>query len=115
MNTNNSIVTPNDVIGVDVKNLQKEDLGKIENIILDKFSGQARYVVLSFGGFIGIGEKLFAVPWKAIRYDENEDCFILNRSKESLKQAPGFDKDHLPAASDPQWQSVDVYYHEDHQ
>src|SRR5690348_9823020 len=89
-----SVVKTKEVIGVSVKNAQNESLGKIEEIILDKLSGNVRYVVLSFGGVLGMGDKLFALPWNAIHYDEDLDSFILNIDKEKLKNAPGFDKNN---------------------
>lgn len=107
----NNVVKSTEVVGVGVKNPKKESLGEIEEVMLDKRSGRAAYVVLSFGGFLGMGEKLFALPWNAISYDQNEDCFILDRSKESLKNAPGFDKDHWPDMADTQWgKSINEYY-----
>lgn len=98
-----SIVKTKDIIGVDVNNGQNESLGEIHEIVLDKLSGEVRYLVLSFGGFLGMGDKLFAIPWNAINYDSQEDCFMLNISKDRLKDAPGFDKDHWPDMADTTW------------
>ncbi len=99
------------VIGVDVKNTQQEDLGEITELMLEKVSGKVAYVVLAFGGILGMGEKYFAVPWNAISYDKNEECFILNKSTAELKNAPGFDKDHWPNMADRQWgESINKYY-----
>ena len=103
METPRTCVKANDVIGVKVKNTANESLGKIEEIILDKNKGCARYVILSFGGFLGMGEKWFALPWKALNYDISNDCFILNIDKEKLKNAPGLDKDHMPNWADEKW------------
>lgn len=111
METSKSVVKTNDVIGVPVKNAAKEDLGEIEEIILDKVKGNVRYIVLSFGGFLGMGDKLFALPWNSIKYDTEDDCFILNVNKEKLKNAPGFDKDHWPDWSDQKWaESLNQFY-----
>lgn len=98
-----SVVKTKEVIGVDVENSQEENLGKIEEIILDKVTGSVRYVVLSFGGFLGLGDKLFALPWNSISYDESRDSFILNVGKEKLERAPGFDKNNWPNFSDKKW------------
>ena len=81
------------LLGNDVYNQQDEDLGDIKEIILDMRSGEVSYAVLSFGGFLGMGEKLFAVPWDALTLDTENKRFVLNVDKESLKDAPGFDKD----------------------
>src|SRR5689334_19132168 len=86
-----------------VRNSAGEDLGKIEDIMLDVQSGQVAYAVLSFGGFLGVGNKLFAVPWSALTLDTDNECFVLDVSKDRLKDAPGFDKDHWPSMADPRW------------
>jgi sporulation protein YlmC with PRC-barrel domain len=94
-----------------VRNSAGEDLGKIEDIMLDVRQGRVAYAVLSFGGFLGVGSKLFAVPWSALTLDTDNECFILDVSKERLKEAPGFDKDHWPSMADPRWQSeINTYY-----
>ncbi|WP_454783595.1 PRC-barrel domain-containing protein [Legionella sp. WA2022007384] len=90
---NFNIVKSADVIGNEVKSTQLEVLGQIEEIVLDKFSGEARYVVLSFKS---LGEKYFALPWKSINFNEKEECFILNIEKSTLKNAQGFDKNKWP-------------------
>ncbi len=103
------VVKSREVIGVEVKNKEKEDMGKIEEIVLDKVSGQARYVVLSFGGMLGLGDKYFAFPWKAISYSPEDECFILDVDKDKLKEEQGFDKEHwLDMAQWPE--TVDAYY-----
>lgn len=105
------VVKTDEVIGVDVKNTEKESLGNVHEIVLDKQNGNVRYVVLSFGGFLGMGDKLFALPWNAISYDQQEECFILNIDKDKLKNAPSFDKDKWPNMSDKQWgQEIYNYY-----
>ena len=87
----------------EVRNQSGEDLGKIEEIMLDVPSGRIAYAVLSFGGFLGIGDKLFAVPWQALQLNEDDKCFILNVSKDRLEDAPGFDKNNWPDMSDPEF------------
>ena len=84
------------LIGEDVYNRQQEDLGDIKEIMLDMRSGQVAYAVLSFGGVLGLGEKLFAVPWQSLELDTANKRFILDASKDQLKTAPGFDKDNWP-------------------
>lgn len=81
-----NIVKTEDVIGKEVKSPELESLGEIKEIVMDKLSGQTRYVVLAFGGFLGMGSEYFAFPWKSISYNENEDCFILNVDKSKLKE-----------------------------
>lgn len=91
------------LLGEDVVNASDEDLGDIKEIMLDMQTGQVAYAVLAFGGFLGMGEKLFAVPWQALHLDTANKRFVLNVAKERLKNAPGFDKDAWPDMSDVQW------------
>jgi len=93
------------LIGDSVVNAQEEDLGDIKEIMLDMQTGQVAYAVLAFGGFLGIGEKLFAVPWQALHLDTVNKRMVLNVDKERLKSAPGFDKDAWPDMSDMSWAS----------
>jgi len=92
------------LIGNDVYNASEEDLGDIKEIMLDVAAGEIAYAVLSFGGVFGLGEKLFAVPWKALKLDTENKRFILNISKDRLENAPGFDKDNWPDMADQTWQ-----------
>ena len=95
----------------DVYNLQDEDLGDIEEIMLDMETGEVSYAVLSFGGLLGVGDKLFAVPWKALKLDTVNKRFTLDVAKEKLESAPGFDKDDWPDMADPTWQNtVKTFY-----
>lgn len=99
------------LIGEDVYNHKDEDLGDIKEIMLDMNTGSVAYAVLSFGGFLGIADKLFAVPWKALKLDTENKRFILNVDKERLEAAPGFDKDDWPDMADPTWQNtINSYY-----
>lgn len=84
------------LMGEDVYNRQEEDLGDIKEIMIDMQSGQIAYAVLSFGGILGMGDKLFAVPWQALQLDTVNKRFILDVSKQRLESAPGFDKDRWP-------------------
>lgn len=93
-------LTASKLIGDAVVNMNGEKLGKIEDFVLDPGSGHIDYAVLSFGGFLGVGDKLFAVPIEAMKMSPEERRFILDVDKERLKQAPGFDKDNWPQASD---------------
>jgi uncharacterized protein YrrD len=94
-----------------VRNLSGEDLGKIEEIMLDSASGRIAYAVLSFGGFLGMGDKLFAVPWAALSLNDDRDGFILNVDQGVMEEAPGFDKDEWPDFADPTWgRSIHAHY-----
>ncbi|MGZ5007597.1 MAG: PRC-barrel domain-containing protein [Methylobacter sp.] len=93
------------LLGNDVYNQNNEDLGDIKEIMLDMTTGQVSYAVLSYGGFLGMGERLFAVPWDALRLDTENKRFVLNIDKERLESAPGFDKDHWPDMADQSWKN----------
>lgn len=99
------------LIGNDVYNSREEDLGDIKEIMLDMTSGKVAYAVLSYGSFLGLGEKLFAVPWSALTLDTENKRFILDADKERLKNAPGFDKDDWPDMADMTWQQdIHAFY-----
>jgi len=91
------------LIGNDVVNRQGEDLGDIKEIMLDVGTGSVSYAVLSFGGFLSLGEKLFAVPWKALKLDTENHRFVLDVSNDRLKSAPGFNTDKWPDMADQHW------------
>ena len=91
------------LIGDDVYNHSDEQLGDIKEIMLDMRSGQIAYAVLSFGGVLGLGEKLFAVPWEKLTLDTVNKRFLLDVDKNQLSNAPGFDKDNWPDMASEAW------------
>lgn len=101
----------NTLDGNDVYNRQDQDLGDIKEIMLDMATGRVAYAVLSYGGFLGMGNKLFAVPWKALTLDTANKRFVLDVAQERLASAPGFDKDQWPDMADTTWaKEVHDYY-----
>ncbi|GAB2877174.1 hypothetical protein GCM10027046_01250 [Uliginosibacterium flavum] len=95
----------------DVYNPKDEKLGSIKELMLDIESGKIRYAVLSFGGFLSLGEKLFAVPWSALTVDTENKRIVMDTDEEHLKNAPGFDSDNWPNMADSTWEkSVHAYY-----
>lgn len=97
------------LIGISVVNPAYEELGEIEDIMIDPVSGNIVYAVLLFGGFMGFGEKYFAIPWEAFYLDTKEDDkVIINIPKDKLENAPGFDKHNWPLTG--QWEFVDKIY-----
>ena len=104
------LVSAGTATGTAVKNSTGDDLGKIEDVMLDANQPRIAYAVLTFGGFLGVGNKLFAVPWEALRYDDEAECYRLSVDKDRLEQAPGFDKDKWPRSSDPYWSSIHDHY-----
>ena len=103
------VVSASKIIGEEVENLQKEKLGKIHELVLDAKDGRVAYAVLSFGGVLGMGKKLFAMPWKAFEFSTTENKLVLNVDKKKLENAPGFDKDaKWPDFADRTW-GADIY------
>jgi hypothetical protein len=96
------------LLGNDVYNLKDEKLGTIKEFMIEMNAGRITYAVLSYGGFLGVGDRLFAVPWQALKLDTINHRFTLNVDKDLLKNAPGFDKDHWPSMADRAW-ATDVY------
>ena len=98
-----SVVAADTLTGDKVVNRQKEDLGTIEHLMIDVKKGRLAYAVLSFGGFLGMGDKLFAIPWGALAVDTGEEQFILDIDRKVLEGAAGFDKAHWPNMADRAW------------
>ena len=103
------------LIGCAITNSKNESLGEIEDIVLDSRNGRIAYAVVAFGGFLGMGEKYFAMPWRLIqvvqRSPEDPPRATLGLEQDSLKSAPGFDKSKWPDMANPTWaKQVDDYY-----
>jgi hypothetical protein len=97
--------------GEKVVNQAGDNLGEVTHIMLDITRGTIAYAVLSFGGILGIHDKLFAVPWRSLALDIDNKWFVLNASREQLRNAPGFDKSNWPSMADPAWANeVEAYY-----
>jgi sporulation protein YlmC with PRC-barrel domain len=106
------LVSASKIIGETVVNHQSENVGKIDELVIDAKKNRIMYAVLSFGGFLGMGNKLFALPWEAFEFSATENKLILNVDKEKLKAAPGFEKgDKWPDFNDNLWgESIYSYY-----
>ena len=98
------------LIGSKVANAHNENLGKIEDLVIDAGAGRIAYAVLSFGGFLGMGDKFFAIPWNAFHFNLKENRAVLNLDKKKLENAPGFDKDNWPNMADSTW-GTSIYKH----
>lgn len=110
-----TLLSADTIEGDDVHNRKDEKLGTIQDLMLDIESGKVRYAVLSSGGFLGMGDRLFAIPWNALQIDHENKRFTLDVDIDRLKDAPGFDKDNWPDWSDTSWSSsVDSYYQSPH-
>jgi len=102
------------IIGTRVTNSKGENLGEVKELVLDPEIGQVVYAVVSFGGVLGVGDKLFAVPWKALHWTADKGYYVLNEDKATLAKAPGFDKRHWPDSSN-KWdqlrEEANQFYH----
>lgn len=100
------------IVGSSVRNMGGEELGKIQDVVIDVDTGRVLYAVLDFGGFMDIGGKLFPVPWHSLAPLPSEGIFFLDMSKEELKKAPGYDKNSLPDMGSTHWGTqVAKFYH----
>ncbi len=100
--------------GTNVKNTKGENLGGIKDLVIDPESGRVVYAVVSFGGILGLGNKLFAIPWSVLHWNRDKKHYVLDLDKETLKNAPGFDKKHWPDSSnkwDLQREEINQFYH----
>jgi hypothetical protein len=104
------VVSASTIVGTRVRNLSDDNLGNIEEVMVDSGTGRVAYAVLSFGGFLGVGDKLFAVPWEALTYSDDFEGYRLNVDPELLEDAPGFDKDNWPNFADETW-NRGIYTH----
>lgn len=106
-----SLLKASELMGYSVKNEQGEELGTIEELVIDPQDGRITYAVLSVGGFLGMGDKLFAIPWETLTPRPEGQTFNLDVSKEKLAEAPGFDENSWPDMANREWgTSVHKYY-----
>jgi len=103
-------LTSTSIIGDSVENNEGENLGEIDNLMVNLQTGHVEYAVVEFGSFLGMGGKLFAIPFRELRVNPAKKVFVLNRDKDYLKKSPGFDKTHWPDTNDHYYDYVDNYY-----
>ena len=101
-----SILSASTMQGTSVKGPTGDSLGDIKDLMIDLTTGRVAYAVVSFGGLLGIGSKLFAVPLQALKQDAADKSFVLDTTKEALENAHGFDEDHWPDFADRSWQTA---------
>jgi sporulation protein YlmC with PRC-barrel domain len=101
--------------GMGVYNREGERVGTVDELVIDVEKGQVVYAAMSVGGFLGVGDKLFAIPWREFTLEVGEDgkFFRVDITKEKLQKAEGFDKDAWPNVADPKWrQRIDAQFRE---
>jgi sporulation protein YlmC with PRC-barrel domain len=105
------LIASNKVEGTAVYNRQGERLGEVYNFMVDKRSGQVAYAVLSFGGFLGIGDSYYPLPWKALTYDTGKGGYVVDLDKSRLEGAPSYARSEVPDWGDPSFgRRIDDYY-----
>jgi sporulation protein YlmC with PRC-barrel domain len=108
--TSGSLIAAEKVEGTSVYNLQGEKLGTVDDIMIDKVSGKAIYALMSFGGFLGIGEKYHPLPWSTLKYDESKGGYLVNLDKQMLEGAPNYGMDEDFRWTPDYGRQVDKYY-----
>lgn len=105
------LISCDKVEGTAVQNRQGESLGSIDNIMIDKYTGKVAYAVMSFGGFLGIGERYHPLPWSVLKYDAGAGAYVVDLSKQVLEGAPTYGRDERVDWEDRAWgQRVHDYY-----
>ena len=108
--TSGTLIAAEKVKGTDVYNRAGEKLGSVEDIMIDKVSGRAIYAVMSFGGFLGMGEKHHPLPWATLKYDTQKGGYVVNLDKKQLEGAPNYDRDSEFKWTPDYGREVDSYY-----
>lgn len=110
-NTGGNLISSERVTGTSVYNHDGDKLGSVEAMMIDKQSGQVRYAVMSFGGFLGMGERYHQLPWDGLSYDTERGGYVVNLTREALDGAPMYSRDELDNFDyDDNSQSIDNYY-----
>jgi sporulation protein YlmC with PRC-barrel domain len=99
--TDHSLILASRVMGKDVFNRKGEHLGYVDDLSIGKVSGKAIYAIMSFGGFLNLGEKFHPVPWSLLDYDRERDAFVVPLDKAALEAAPHYGVDELAELGGP--------------
>ncbi|HEV6968511.1 MULTISPECIES: PRC-barrel domain-containing protein [Roseateles] len=110
MNSPYPTISSSKVEGTNVYNLQGDKLGSIDDLVIDKRSGQVRYAALEFGGFLGVGTDRYPLPWNMLKYDTTKDGYVVNLDKTQLDNAPRYAEDEAPNYTDEYGRKVYDYY-----
>jgi sporulation protein YlmC with PRC-barrel domain len=105
-----TIISADKVEGTAVYDRSGNRLGSIDDVMLDKVSGKALYAIMSFGGFLGMGESQYPLPWSSLTYDPNQGGYVVNLTKEQLEKAPTYDADSMPTWTSDYGRGVDQYW-----
>jgi sporulation protein YlmC with PRC-barrel domain len=104
------VISSDRVEGTNVYNQAGDKLGSVDYLVIDKRSGQVRYAVLEFGGFLGMGTDRYPLPWSTLKYDLDKDGYVVPVDKDMLTRAPRFADDSRPRYDDTYGREVYGYY-----
>ncbi len=104
------LIASDKVEGTRVYNADGEHLGSIHNFMVDKLSGKVEYAVMTFGGFLGIGERFYPLPWQTLNYEEEFGGYVVNVDRATLEKAPSYTVDEAPWADPAYGRGVHGYY-----
>jgi sporulation protein YlmC with PRC-barrel domain len=108
--TSGHAIAASQVNGTNVYNASGEKLGSVHDVILNKMSGKAEYAIMSFGGFLGIGDKYHPLPWNQLRYDTVQEGYVVNLDRRRLEGAPAYTASDMVAWDDMRGRDIDAYY-----
>lgn len=104
------VIAADRVEGTKVYNAAGEKLGSIDDVMIDKRTGQVRYAVLEFGGFLGMGTDRYPVPWSMLKYDTAQEGYVVPLTKDQLEKAPRYSESTVPAYDPDYGKTVNSYY-----
>lgn len=108
--TMSDVISSDKVEGANVYNLAGDKLGSVDDLMINKRSGQVVYAVLEFGGFLGMGTDRYPLPWNMLKYDTTKDGYVVPLDKAKLEKAPRYTEDDLPDYTPDYGKKVDSYY-----
>lgn len=110
---NDKFLSMGSIIGDSVRTPRGEKIGQLEEFIFDAMTGRVGYAILSFTGNLGLGDRLFVVPWQRLQVDPGNRCLIINMDRDTLAFAPGFGRDDWPDMADPVWANEILSYYQE--
>ena len=108
--TRSDIISSDKVEGTSVYNAAGEKLGSIDDLMIDKISGQVRYAVLEFGGFLGTGTDRYPIPWKVLKYSIDNGGYVVPLDKAQLDKAPKYAENSAPVFDNEYGTRINSYY-----
>lgn len=106
----NRLIASNRVEGTTVYGRDGQKVGTVHSFIVDKLSGQVAYAVLSFGGFLGLGQKYHPLPWGSLTYDLDREGYVVNVDKAMLEGSPSYRPDDAPEFDNAYGERISTYY-----